>query len=61
MGWTRDGDMTPKERVHAAYRFEEVDRVPVFTRHEAIARRALGISLEEWARDGGSPRRRRSP
>lgn len=52
MSWIRDGDMTPKERMHAAMRFEEVDRVPVFTRHEAIARRALGISLEEWARDG---------
>lgn len=52
MRWVNDGDMTPKERVHAAYRFEETDRCPVSTRHEALARRALGITLEEWARDG---------
>ncbi|HJW74914.1 MAG TPA: uroporphyrinogen decarboxylase family protein [Thermoleophilia bacterium] len=43
---------TPRELCHAALRMEETERVPVFLDMEGIARRALGVSFEDFCRDG---------
>jgi uroporphyrinogen decarboxylase len=44
--------MTSKERMEAAFRSREVDRVPVFSEQGGINRRALGISYHEMVTDG---------
>jgi len=44
--------MTSKERMEAAFKCEEVDRVPVFCEQGGINRRALGITYQEMVTDG---------
>jgi uroporphyrinogen decarboxylase len=44
--------MTSKERMEAAFRCKEVDRVPVFAEQGGINRRALGITYYEMVTDG---------
>jgi len=44
--------MTSKERMEAAFRCEEVDRVPVFCEQGGINRRALGITYQEMVTNG---------